>query len=1184
MKGIKTTVIVFLFLVSTLAYFPPSAELEPIELDDQIKSQSNSSPYIIPTFDNYSGDKLNLSKSYLDWNDYTVSTSGSQVPSITYFSERADNTIMILLCPLDNGILVNNETFEGDDSILLNIDRDGGFISAKVLDTGESSSLRHYGFTLFVESPDQTNLTVLGIFPARTSSYSIVNNSITILSRDNSWNYERDVFVALKLDPTTFSVLKHEVVQRPSVIAPQNGPTCVLGLYENTFVNNTEFGIIVELTGNTNSNGANRCNQYDFNGTYLTNPYMSGGKSNFIIRSTHNLDFFDIELVSSKTLPNQNPTVISYIHPPPVFSSEGGWARISYQNSGANQMYFSNYNGSITGMANLCEYGSNSLDLQSDRFNGILHVCVEFDSNLQQHNVSLLRLNLSNGNITKTPFGYGEVDSFGVIVLSSDRIILSLRSNNGFQTNHSTHFGLFSLEMNVTSGAITLADSNLNQKFSSGNNRELTPNYGNERAVYSVNSVLLLQEEGQFGLDRLEIIEIDTDLDGSPDRNDIFPLEKSQYLDLDGDGFGDNQSGHSGDSCVESWGNSTIDRFGCLDVDGDGVSDESDEFPLDETQISDSDSDGFGDNLSGNRGDNCPQEFGESKYDRFGCSDLDGDGYSNDGDDFPEESSQWNDSDDDGFGDEFNGLQGDACPSVDGNSTEDRFGCIDSDGDGWSDDGDDLPQEQTQWKDRDGDGYGENTPGVYPDSFPADGTQWNDSDGDGHGDNPYGTEGDWFPNDVTRWQDSDRDGIANEDDAFPNEVTQWNDSDGDGYGDEGTGNRGDAFPDDENEWTDSDMDGLGNNADAFPFDPTQTEDRDGDGMGDNPMGIGADKFPDDATQWGDIDGDGYGDNPLGNYPDIFITDATQWSDADGDGYGDNPTGRLYDQFPQNPTQWADDDGDGLGDNLNGTDADPYLNDFDNDGYNDSIDILPKLPSPSDLDADGCLDENDVFPSNPQECLDNDGDGEGDNADVDDDNDGWADTDEIRLGTDPFNSAEEPVESFEIVIPGTSVGLGAWDLIGMFGGIPLFVWIGFGFVTRNTRCAKYEAMLREADTREELESVAYKWEYSLMLRMLGPHQGIRLERLRAELDDVFESQNQKLSSIDNHEFDQTQMVVEEMNDTEKQVPELVTQSDYPSIEDTAQKTDDKGYEWFTSEDGTNFYRIIGSQADWVKLEN
>ena len=694
----------------------------------------------------------------------------------------------------------------------------------------------------------------------------------------------------------------------------------------------------------------------------------------------------------------------------------------------------------------------------------------------------------------------------------------------------------------------------------------------------------------------IKIAWTDFDMDSYHDLLDDLPTDGTQYGDLDKDGYGDSLTGNNPDSCPFQPGDSTIDRYGCSDFDQDGYSDLGDIFPSDYWQWNDTDGDGYGDNnfsspgylnvtFGGTKWDDCPNEYGLStRNDTLGCPDSDFDGWADSQDAFKNDSSQWEDIDGDGYGDQLNGLQGDSCSSVYGNSTEDRFGCIDSDGDGWSDGGDDLPLEPTQWKDRDGDGYGENPTGINPDAFPSDGTQWNDTDGDGHGDNPYGTEGDWFPNNPTRWQDSDRDGIADEDDAFPNEVTQWNDTDGDGYGDEETGNRGDAFPNDVGEWADSDMDGLGDNADAFPFDPTQTEDRDGDGMGDNPMGIGADKFPDDATQWGDIDGDGYGDNPLGNYPDIFITDATQWSDADGDGYGDNPSGRLYDMFPENPTQWEDADGDGLGDNQNGTEADPYLNDFDNDGYNDSIDILPKLPSPGDLDADGCLDEDDAFPSNSQECLDNDGDGEGDNADVDDDNDGWADTEEIRLNTDPFNSADEPVESFEIVIPGTSVGLGAWDLIGMFGGIPLFVWIGFGFVTRNTRCAKYEAMLREANTRDELESVAYKWEYSLMLRMLGPHQGIRLERLRAELDDKFEAMNQSLSSIDNHELDQTQMVVEEMNDTEKQVPEINSQSDYPLIEDVAHKTDDNGYEWFIAQDGTNFYRTSGSQADWTMLEN
>jgi len=252
--------------------------------------------------------------------------------------------------------------------------------------------------------------------------------------------------------------------------------------------------------------------------------------------------------------------------------------------------------------------------------------------------------------------------------------------------------------------------------------------------------------------------------------------------------------------------------------------------------------------------------------------------------------------------------------------------------------------------------------------------------------------------------------------------------------------------------------------------------------------------------------------------------------------------------------------------------------------------LPKLPSPGDLDNDGVLDVNDLFPEDFREWADNDGDGEGDNADTDDDNDGWADTDEVRLGTDPFGAADVPLDSFEIVIPGTAVGLGAWDLIGMFGGIPLFMWIGFGFVTRNGRSAKYEGLLREAQSRDELEDVARMWEYSLMLRMLGPHQGIRLERLRAELDDVFEAQNQTLSSIEPEQHDQTQMVEQAMQDETTHVgPMQMGQKSLPSIESTQPEItvqgnpDGKGYEWHSDGQGTSWYRNEGSSSEWQRFE-
>ena len=79
--------------------------------------------------------------------------------------------------------------------------------------------------------------------------------------------------------------------------------------------------------------------------------------------------------------------------------------------------------------------------------------------------------------------------------------------------------------------------------------------------------------------------------------------------------------------------------------------------------------------------------------------DLDGDGYGDnpvglDYDEFPFDPTQSSDLDADGYGDNLGGTRGDACITTPGTSTEDRFGCIDSDGDGWSDAGDGFP---TRW-------------------------------------------------------------------------------------------------------------------------------------------------------------------------------------------------------------------------------------------------------------------------------------------------------------------------------------------------------------------------------------------------------------------------------------------------------------------------------------------------------
>ena len=103
------------------------------------------------------------------------------------------------------------------------------------------------------------------------------------------------------------------------------------------------------------------------------------------------------------------------------------------------------------------------------------------------------------------------------------------------------------------------------------------------------------------------------------------------------------------------------------------------------------------------------QAFGkddEGVYLWFADLDPDSDGWNSsdqgDGkvDAFPDEGTQWQDSDNDGYGDNpLPAFQGDACPNTYGTSFQDRFGCPDGDGDGYSNEGDTFPSDVTQWAD-----------------------------------------------------------------------------------------------------------------------------------------------------------------------------------------------------------------------------------------------------------------------------------------------------------------------------------------------------------------------------------------------------------------------------------------------------------------------------------------------------
>ena len=500
---------------------------------------------------------------------------------------------------------------------------------------------------------------------------------------------------------------------------------------------------------------------------------------------------------------------------------------------------------------------------------------------------------------------------------------------------------------------------------------------------------------------------------------DAFTGNSTQWVDADGDTFGDNTSGTFGDSCIGTPGSSYIDRYGCTDTDNDGYSDPgagwttangADAFINEPTQWVDQDGDGYGDNPVGVNADNCPISFGTSnQLGNLGCPDGDGDGYADVDDLFPSDSTQWEDVDNDGFGDNPAGNNPDACPSIVGTSTIDRFGCLDTDGDGYSDgDGgwtiangaDEWPNDVTQWEDDDEDGYGDNPlgtdgdacPGVYGESF-RDRLGCPDTDGDGFSDSDSGwttSDGaDAFPNDPTRSQDIDGDGVDDAvDDACPGTEgysTQDRlgcpDSDGDGYSDgDGTwtfNDGADVFPNDPTQWQDTDFDGygdnqVGNNIDSCPSvwgdswrnNTLGCPDSDQDGWADSD-----DAQPNEVTQWADTDGDGFGDNLAGVNPDACpnqVGNSTQGNrmgcpDDDGDGW-DN----VIDELPNTPTQWLDQDGDGYGDNATGLEADS----------------CPGEAGISNIDRFGCLDDdgdgisnlNDAFPNDPTRSLDTDSDG------------------------------------------------------------------------------------------------------------------------------------------------------------------------------------------------------------------
>jgi len=395
---------------------------------------------------------------------------------------------------------------------------------------------------------------------------------------------------------------------------------------------------------------------------------------------------------------------------------------------------------------------------------------------------------------------------------------------------------------------------------------------------------------------------LDTDLDGIPDIEDIFPNDSSMYLTLktSGDGTGVIEIPDSGVSCEQEctiqlilgteYSVNVIPDYGSAVLGWDGS----------ENLIC----------INGSSPSYC-NDIAISGYVTAQINfdidtDLDGQGNSVDTDD-----------DGDGVEDSFDTFPLDAAESVD----------TDLDGIGNNADLDD-----------DGDKYVD-TDEVAAGSDPLNGASL-----------PLDTDGD-FISDVTD-TDDDNDGVEDSQDAFPLDATESVDTDLDGIG-----NNADLDDDGDNYLdtdeiaagsdplnseslpldtdgdyisdvtdTDDDNDGVEDSQDAFPLDATESVDTDLDGIGNN-----AD-LDDDGDKYVDADEIAAGSDPLNgaslplDTDGDFISDVTD-TDDDGDGVEDS-----QDAFPLDATESVDTDGDGIGNN---TDTDD-----DGDGIVDSEDEAP----------------------------------------------------------------------------------------------------------------------------------------------------------------------------------------------------------------------------------------------------
>ena len=140
---------------------------------------------------------------------------------------------------------------------------------------------------------------------------------------------------------------------------------------------------------------------------------------------------------------------------------------------------------------------------------------------------------------------------------------------------------------------------------------------------------------------------------------------------------------------------------------------------------------------------------------------------------------------------------------------------------------------------------------------------------------------------------------------------------------------------------------------------------------------------------------------------------------------------------------------------------------------------------------------------------------------------------------------------------------------MLTGVPLGLWIWAGLLTRTQRGRNYEEELAEAENIEDLNLVASKYENSLMWKMIGPHQALRLERMRTEIERDKFTDLPKSDPFDELARKQEQKPEPVVVQTPSESNDVVSNAKPPALKAKPDSTDENGYEWIKHE-GVDWY--------------